>query len=50
VPRDQVTSKGIIAGDLVDHLPVDDVRSIISLTRRRRADQAAGVSIRGGRP
>ena len=27
VPRDQVTSKAIVSGDLVDHLPVDDVRS-----------------------
>ncbi|HYU29527.1 MAG TPA: TonB-dependent receptor, partial [Gemmatimonadales bacterium] len=51
VPRDQVTSKGIIAGDLVDHLPVDDVRSIISLTPGVvESGQAAGVSIRGGRP
>ena len=51
VPRDQVTSKGIIAGDLVDHLPVDDVRSIISLTPGVvESGASAGVSIRGGRP
>src|SRR5882762_799877 len=51
VPRDQVTSKGIIAGDLVDHLPVDDVRSILSLTPGVvESGASAGVSIRGGRP
>lgn len=51
VPRDQVTSKGIIAGDLVDNLPVDDVRSIISLTPGVvESGASAGVSIRGGRP
>jgi hypothetical protein len=51
VPRDQVTSKGIIAGDLVDHLPVDDVRQILSLTPGVvESDASAGVSIRGGRP
>ncbi|PYP37786.1 MAG: hypothetical protein DMD48_10830, partial [Gemmatimonadetes bacterium] len=51
VPRDQVTSKGIIAGDLVDHLPVDDVRSVISLTPGVvESGASAGVSIRGGRP
>jgi hypothetical protein len=51
VPRDQVTSKGIIAGDLVDHLPVDDVREILSLTPGVvESGAGAGVSIRGGRP
>ena len=51
VPRDQVTSKGIIAGDLVDHLPVDDVRAILSLTPGVvESGASAGVSIRGGRP
>jgi outer membrane receptor for ferrienterochelin and colicin len=51
VPRDQVTSKGIIAGDLVDRLPVDDVRAILSLTPGVvESDASAGVSIRGGRP
>jgi hypothetical protein len=51
VPRDQVTSKGIIAGDLVDHLPVDDVRQILSLTPGVvESGASAGVSIRGGRP
>src|SRR2546423_8528817 len=51
VPRDQVTSKAIIAGDLVDHLPVDDVRSVIALTPGVvESGSSAGVSIRGGRP
>jgi hypothetical protein len=51
VPRDQVTSKGIIAGDLVDHLPVDDVRAILSLTPGVvESGASGGVSIRGGRP
>jgi hypothetical protein len=51
VPRDQVTSKAIIAGDLVDHLPVDDVRQVISLTPGVvESGSALGVSIRGGRP
>lgn len=51
VPRDQVTSKGIVAGDLVDRLPVDDVRQILSLTPGVvESGASAGVSIRGGRP
>ena len=51
VPRDQVTSKGIVAGDLVDRLPVDDVRQILSLTPGVvESGATAGVSIRGGRP
>jgi hypothetical protein len=51
VPRDQVTSKSIVAGDLVDRLPVDDVRSIIALTPGVvESGDGAGVSIRGGRP
>jgi outer membrane receptor for ferrienterochelin and colicin len=51
VPRDQVASKGIIAGTLVDELPVDDVRQVLSLTPGvLETGAAAGVSIRGGRP
>lgn len=51
VPRDQVTSKSIVAGDLVDRLPVDDVRSIIALTPGVvESGDGSGVSIRGGRP
>ncbi len=51
VPRDQVTSKSIVAGDLVDRLPVDDVRAILSLTPGVvESGATGGVSIRGGRP
>jgi len=51
VPRDQVTSKTILSGDLVANLPVDDVRSIISLTPGVvESGASGGVSIRGGRP
>jgi hypothetical protein len=51
VPRDQVTSKAIVSGDLVSHLPVDDVRAVVALTPGVvESGDAAGVSIRGGRP
>jgi outer membrane receptor for ferrienterochelin and colicin len=51
VPRDQVTSKSIVAGELVDRLPVDDVRQVLSLTPGVVESNArAGISIRGGRP
>ncbi|MGH7342462.1 MAG: TonB-dependent receptor plug domain-containing protein, partial [Candidatus Rokuibacteriota bacterium] len=51
VPRDQVSSKGIIAGDLVANLPVDNVRAVLSLTPGVLETGAGdGVSIRGGRP
>jgi hypothetical protein len=51
VPRDQVTSKGIVSGELVENLPVDDVRAILSLTPGVvESGAGAGVSIRGGRP
>jgi len=51
VPRDQVSSKGIIAGDLVENLPVDNVRAVLSLTPGvLETGATSGVSIRGGRP
>jgi hypothetical protein len=51
VPRDQVASKGIIAGTLVNDLPVDDVRAVLSFTPGvLETGAAGGVSIRGGRP
>ncbi|MGH7675669.1 MAG: carboxypeptidase regulatory-like domain-containing protein, partial [Gemmatimonadales bacterium] len=51
VPRDQVSSKGIIAGDLVANLPVDNVRAVLSLTPGvLETGAGGGVSIRGGRP
>lgn len=51
VPRDQVASKSIVAGTLVNSLPVDDVRNVISLQPGVvESGSGAGVSIRGGRP
>ncbi|MDP3911701.1 MAG: TonB-dependent receptor [Gemmatimonadales bacterium] len=51
VPRDQVATRTTIAGELVDRLPVDDVRQIIALTPGVVESGAGlGVSIRGGRP
>jgi hypothetical protein len=51
VPRDQVASKSIVSGELVNNLPVDDVRNVIALQPGVvESGQAAGVSIRGGRP
>jgi hypothetical protein len=51
VPRDQVSSKSIISGDLVDKLPVDDVRQIIAVQPGVVESGASdGLSIRGGRP
>lgn len=50
VPRDQVGSKAIIAGETVDRLPVDNIRSVITLQPGVvDSDRAKGVSIRGGR-
>ena len=51
VPRDQVASKSIVSGDLVTHLPVDDVRNVVALQPGVVESGAGqGVSIRGGRP
>ncbi|HXF95797.1 MAG TPA: TonB-dependent receptor [Gemmatimonadales bacterium] len=51
VPRDQVATKTIVTGELVDRLPVDDVRNVINLTPGVvESGSALGVSIRGGRP
>lgn len=51
VPRDQVASKTIVTGEMVDRLPVDDVRSVLSLTPGVvESGSSQGVSIRGGRP
>jgi carboxypeptidase family protein/TonB-dependent receptor-like protein len=51
VPRDQVSSKSIINGDLVRDLPIDDVRNIVGIQPGVVESGAnAGVSIRGGRP
>ena len=51
VPRDQVASKSIVSGALVNDLPVDDVRNVIALQPGVvESGAGAGVSIRGGRP
>jgi hypothetical protein len=51
VPRDQVASKSLISGDLVDNLPVDDVRQIIAVQPGVvESGASGGLSIRGGRP
>jgi hypothetical protein len=51
VPRDQVTSKSIIGGDMVNNLPVDDVRAIIAVQPGVvESGSQMGLSIRGGRP
>ena len=51
VPRDKVTSGSTVAGELVAHLPVDDVRQVLTFQPGVvESGSAAGVSIRGGRP
>lgn len=51
VPRDQVASKSIVSGDLVQNLPIDDVRNIVAVQPGVvESGAGAGVSIRGGRP
>src|SRR5881296_3701625 len=56
VPRDKVTSGSTVSGDLVAHLPVDDVRQVLTFqpgvveSSSIVSGQTAGVSIRGGRP
>jgi Carboxypeptidase regulatory-like domain/TonB-dependent Receptor Plug Domain len=49
VPRDQVASKSIVSGDLVNSLPVDNVKDVITLTPGVVATSGGGVSLRGGR-
>jgi hypothetical protein len=51
VPRDQVTSKTIIAGTQIANLPIDDVRNVLTLTPGVvESGSGMGVAIRGGRP
>lgn len=51
VPRDQVATKTIISGSLVQSLPADNLRDIVALTPGVvESGQSAGLSIRGGRP
>jgi len=51
VPRDEVASKTSVGQQLVDNLPVDDIRNIIAVQPGVvESGAGAGVSIRGGRP
>lgn len=51
VPRDQVSSKSIVSGDLIASLPADDIRNIISVQPGVvESGSSLGLSIRGGRP
>ena len=50
VPRDQVTSKGIIQGDVIQALPVDAVSQILRLQPGVVVGRDGALTIRGGRP
>jgi hypothetical protein len=50
VPRDQVTSKPIVSGDLVNDLPVDAIGAVLALQPGVVAGRGGALSIRGGRP
>jgi len=51
VPRDEVASKSIIGQEMINNLPTDDVRNIISLQPGVvESGSGTGLSIRGGRP
>lgn len=49
VPRDQVASKTITAGDVISALPVDNVNQVLSL-QPGVVEGRTGQTIRGGRP
>ena len=50
VPRDQVTSKSIITGSVVNDMPVDNVRAVLALQPGVvESGKSQGLSIRGGR-
>ncbi len=49
VPRDQVTSKPIIAGETIEQLPADNVRDVLRL-QPGVVEGTRGLVIRGGRP
>jgi outer membrane receptor for ferrienterochelin and colicin len=49
VPRDQVTSKGILQGSAIQALPVDAVNQVLRL-QPGVVEGARGLTIRGGRP
>lgn len=48
VPRDQVTSKPIISGELIQNLPTDNIQGALRL-QPGVVESARGLSIRGGR-
>jgi len=48
VPRDQVTSKPIVSGELIQNLPADNVSQVLRL-QPGVVESARGLSIRGGR-
>jgi hypothetical protein len=50
VPRDQVTSKGIISGDVITALPVDAVNQMLRLQPGVVEGRNGQLTIRGGRP
>lgn len=51
VPRDQVTSRTIVTGSLVDNLPIDNVRQMLDLQPGVvESGRGTDPSIRGGRP
>jgi hypothetical protein len=50
VPRDQVTSKAIVTGTVVNDMPVDNVRAVLALQPGVvESGKGEGLSIRGGR-
>jgi hypothetical protein len=50
VPRDQVTSKGIMSGDVITALPVDAVGQMLRLQPGVVEGRGGALTIRGGRP
>ena len=48
VPRDQVTSKDIVSGELIQNLPADNVSQVLRL-QPGVVESNRGLSIRGGR-
>lgn len=51
VPRDKTVSSAVVTGDVVDDLPIDDVRDAVTLQPGVvETGDAQGVVIRGGRP
>jgi len=49
VPRDQVASKPIVQGDVINELPVDAVSQVLRL-QPGVVEGSRGLSIRGSRP